>query len=409
MLRATSANEKHGFAFPSFPQNAQVAVQVKDKKDMPKLIENFKKAFIGLRTRYENNAIHSREDPMRIFKLPDTIRSPKDACNFMVERLNIPIDDALACLAINEDIVVVNTHHVFADGAFMKQFHIHCFDDIDTDGIKVSVPSEVVYKEQLEYMRKHMPKDLYMNKQLTTLTCKPKNIPDSKGSNILDYEIPVEKLQCYDAKLKRPVKLTDSLWATASLAMCTMENDFTRFGINTAVDIRHYLKDKRINWSYTDHYSVPNIVAKNHSMNLTIKELGNEFRKYYNYLYKGYGLLYPYNFKYDLTYPKSIYMNISNVGPVKVDERVKDFYMQGNDESPGTETFIYLYSFSKIIKESNRFCSRMRFPRQSITKKNAQILNDSIYHLLVDVPLDTTLREAVAELRDYQKKLGDVY
>ena len=409
MLRELYPNEVHGFWCPKHPHNLQVAIQVKDKKNTAKLLKNFKTAFIGLRTRCDGKAIYKREGPVPLFKLPDTIQNAKDACNFVRKHICLPYNDALATLAFNDDIVVVNTHHVFSDGGFATEFNNHCLDDSLGPEAEVSIPSEVVYKEQIEIMKENMPKDIYSNSQITTLTCKPKDEPECQESNILTYEIPVSKFQCYSAEKKRPIKLTESIWAASSLAMCTIENNFSKFGINTCFNMRKYLKDSRPNWAYADHYAVPNIVARKHSMDMSIAELGNEFREHYNYLNKNYGLIYSYNFPYERTFPKSVYFNVSNIGPLKLDDRVKDIYIQGNTEGPGMESFIYYCSFSKVTKDSNTYSSKLRFPREAVSRRTAQLLNESIYHLLVDVPPNTTLKEAVKELRDYMRKYDGVF
>ena len=144
-------------------------------------------------------------------------------------------------------------------------------------------------------------------------------------------------------------------------------------------------------------------------MDLTVEQLGQEFRNHFEELKKNYGLMYTVNFPYRPTYPNGVYMTVSNLGAQNVDDRLDDMFMQATNEGPGMETFLYYLSYSKVMKDSNTYISRLRFPRESITAKKAQILSDSINHLLKDVPIDTKLGEVVAELRDFQNKLDKVY
>jgi len=388
----------------------QIAYKPKDKKDLPKLLENYRKVLIGLRIKTDGVNYIKREGPEPIFRIPETIETCKEAAQYMREFKTIDdLTDCFAKIGYNSKIVVANTHHVFADGGFVHAFTEHCLDDEIKNPVNISIPGIEVYKdvivksgEQAKIFRDR----LLTNRQLSQI---PTEGHFNIKNNIIQYEFPVSRLQCYDPKLKRPVKLTEYQWVAGTLAMNTFANNFERFAINTAYNARSFLKNKELNWGHLYHITIPSVCAENHSMDLTLKQLGQEFRKYFDFLCKNELIYGAFFVPYEHTYPASIFMSISNVGPIHLPEKLDDMFYMNRSEGIGCETFMFYSTYSRVKKDSNIYTTNFRFPTEAISRKTAQIINDSMYHLLVDVPVDTKLCDAVEELRDFQQKLKKDY
>jgi len=337
-----------------YPNQIQLSVKFKNPKDVEAARKKFNGLFIGLRTKCDGKAFYERTGPEVNKKLPKNITNCIDAAQFASNH-SVPVSESLATLFYNDNIVTVTSNHRVCDGTFLKYVVEHCFEDIKNDK-KCPASTSNLFKEQFEYIRNHPPKELYSNNETCLIKCKKNEEPIATGLNAIYHEFPIEELKCYDHRLKKPTKITEALWAATSLSLCTLENNFSNYGITTVFDMRKYLKNKSFQWDICDQYTIPVIKAKKHTNDLTIAELGNEFRKHYNTLNDNYGLLAPAPYVH--TYPKGVFLILSNLGTIKLHERIDDIVIQATAEGPGKETYLYYLTYSKIkkwIRFSNSF------------------------------------------------------
>jgi len=398
------------FVFKGSLSYIQNSYKPKDPKDVPLLLKNMKKVMVGLRIYTDGINLYKREGDEPIFRIPENIQTCREANDFMSKKHTLPFTDALCSIGYNSKLVCFNTHHLCCDATVSKMFAKQCLDENFEANAEYPVSAAAVFKDVIQ---KYMPnlekyKDHIVPDEMLSLIT-PDGRDSSPGNDLILNEFPVTDLQCYNHKLKKPIGLTNSIWAASSLSINALSNDFRRYGIYTAFNIRPFLKESQNSWKHLNQFTALNVIAKNPSMSLTIKELGEEFRKHFNFL-KNHGLVFDkFVHNYRLTYPYGCFFAFSSLGPIVFHEKLDDVCFTANCEGIGFESFIGYNNYCKIKKGSNIFCSNLKFPWEALTRKKAQILNDSINHLLCDVPLDTKLSEVIPELQNYQQKLYKEY
>jgi len=406
----TDPGEAVFFAFKGTKSTIKNAFKPKDPKDVPLLLKNLRKIMVGLRICSDGKYIYKREGKEPIFKIPDSIDSCKKAARFMEKYHSLPYTDAFCSIGYNNKLVCFNSQHLCCDATVSRMIAKHCLDENLECDIECPVSAAAEIKEVL---KKYLPNiEKYKDQMIPDLKntlISPDGRDPTPERNIIFNEFPSSKLQCYDHKLKRPVGLTNNLWVALSLTSNTLENKFNYYSVMSAMNLRPFLKGAVDNWKYLNAFAITSVAARNPTMNTTIKELGQQFRENYNFVFKNGLILDRFIHRLTLPYPFGVYLGLSSLGPIHFHEKLDDVSFYPSFDGIGSESIITFNDYLKIKKDSSIYCSSIKYPTEALTRKKVNIINDSINHILCDIPLDTKLSDVIPELRDFQQKLYKEY
>lgn len=408
MLRALEPIEKV-FTSSNNSEFMLMALKFNDPAVIPKVLENFKKIFVGLRTSVDGDYYCRSNTDDKIVRLPSWVSNCDVATRYMFEHHTRPNSEALCTIGANDELIVVNSNHAISDAGFMKMAIEHCFDDKIGKPVDVSTPMCEAYKEQQE-ATKHVLKDWkYPNgssfkMEYNGLSLASKN---SKGINI-DDTFPIRKLKCFDKKKGRPSNLSAAIFTACGLAIGALGDRVDPLALRTVVDLRKFADQSKIDWSYCNHVS-SQIISCRATPEMTMKQLFKGFHSDIERHEKSGKIMHPTPFTTLVKDPTRVYGNVSNVGVIKLKEPLVDLSLRSFGTGNGGINAIVLSSYSKVSDNMNDITLLMRYHPAYVPIKLGNTFYDSVKHILTEIPIDTKVKEILKEVRNFQSKLLKEY
>lgn len=392
---------------------------------LKKIVDNFKKIFLGLSLKVENyHYSTASQDSMdnSIIKLPMWIQDCKEACHWIEKNCTSPITNRLATIATNDHIIAINSNHIAADSGFIVNAINHALDD-DIPNPKekdVPIPDSVAFKTEIERSEKNKP---YIHPN-TNFTSFPFDVNDPhlvKQSPIqihFDDEIPFENLTCYDHKLKKPKQMNELLWTAITMNLNAMSlnlegNKKQKLCLPIIVDTRKFSDDQsKINWRNANCISTVNLLVDPQD-DMKLSDIFDLFRKDLNDNLKNKVFYWINNGNFKGKPGRATGRN-SSVGTVNLNKPIVDFFVQSSVQISKDLVFkdidgigFNLFSFSKITPEKKVFCPTVYFDNSISLMRETMILNKGFKHFITKIPIDTKYKEALNEIQHFQKVLLD--
>jgi hypothetical protein len=101
---------------------------------------------------------------------------------------------------------------------------------------------------------------------------------------------------------------------------------------------------------------------------------------------------------------RSLTTQLSSVGVIKLDDPVVGFWGGQSSESKGNKANLVLQNMSVKTKDDVTIYHRMQYSPAVINVKDATRYLRSVNYVLTNIPQTTTLREAVDELKKFQRR-----
>lgn len=389
-----------------YNEMVQIAIKVNSEASKQKILNNFAKSFVGLRLCTDGKFLKPAKSEFQVITLPDHFTECDDAVEYMYLNYTPDWSKRMASIAVTKDIVVVNTSHLCADGAFLVNMLNHCLDDDIGEPASLPLPSQDVYKRFFEEFKNKNSLDLYTNNDLTQLPLTRKVVDEGKKRRamFIDSKINALSTQCYDPETKKVKGLTELLWSSAILSVCAMKNKIDKFGIMNATDWRKFLKPSEINLSHCNHFSLLRIAAPNIRPTNTIRDLHLSLRNDLTKKLSDGSVFASYLVPFESPYPKAALIDVSNLGPLKIKEPIVDFCIHSGMSNLSPRGVLFLISYSKISKTKNEIMTQLTFDQDSIPITVGKRFNDSVLFAMQNIPLDIKIDDAVKQIQKYQRK-----
>ncbi|KAH0788221.1 hypothetical protein GPJ56_007849 [Histomonas meleagridis] len=411
MLRPLAGIEK-AFAHPLFPEWMNLAIKFTDPKYVGKTLSNFRKIFVGLRTKVEDEK-YIRTTDATVQKLPNYIQDCRTACEWIAKNHMPKITERLATIAANDHIIVVNSSHALSDSGFLIDAINHALDD-NIKEPDFPIPTHDAFKPELEQAERVKPK-LYPYNQCSHYIINmsdPHLAPKHIKPFPMDDRIPAEKLQCYVSKAKRPKSLTEALSTAISLTLNAYGNrPDAPLALPIIFDLRRFIDPSRVGWNFGNCVSGPSIYAMQKE-NSTISDIYKMFRKSLTGLMND-GIFYGVEHYPYISDPYKMHSILSNLGPVKFKHPIVDLEIMSIpdlDDSFGIDpsqagASIGFFSYSKVSPNKNIICNTFRFQPNIMTRETAEVFKQSIHYFLTQIPADTKYKEAYNAMKNFQEKV----
>lgn len=428
MQRALKGVELH-FSNPSYQENLLLGIKFEDPKLVSKVAENFKKIFSGFRLKVIDDHFVSKENAeIPIHKIPNWIQDCRSANFWVFDHHTLPLNEGMATIAANDNILVINSSHTLSDGGFMVSALSQCLNDMSNLPNNSNAPlySSDAFKHEFEEAEKKFDrKNIWPMNKLTSCKYDTNDCHLAPpGTQYIDYEeiFPVDQLACYDSSKKKPQSLSEvsSIGIALSILALNKVNNNIDYrynepiSITTVFDVRRFAKKQpTFNWSFGNCVAQPTIKA-DVSHNDTIEKVCKKFRDYINIL-NPHGAFYSAGHMSDLliTPPKVIFGCLSSIGPINFKRPIVDFDIRDcarmdlgkgdHGEKHGSQFTIL--SYSKINEDRQDFFCLGRFFPALTTVQNGTILYESFKHFMKKVPLNAQFDDALHELISFQKVL----
>lgn len=392
------------FVSPGAMERVQMAMKLEDSSYIPKIIDNFRKAFVGLSIKVDGPKFINTGKAAEPVKIPNNITDVDEAISYMVEFETPPIRRCLASIGYNDHIVAVNSSHICSDGGYLKMVVDHCLDD--DIGKSPLLPASVIktYGEQLMEGKKHMD-EILPNEELTSFKLRPSNnlAPHSSRAEYIVRSMPIQTLKVYNPKTQRVSRMNESVYSSMCLAISAMNNELRNIAVCSCVDIRKYAKTP-IDWTFANHYTVLNLIAKNVNQNTTISQVNDLLKEDFLQRSKK-GMAFTSYYAPFQTGKDSAIAHVTHIGQLVIKKPFLDLSIYGTMNAEATENLLSLTTLSKVIGNTNTLYLRQRYAPSSITKKDATIITDLTKYALTKINLNTRVGDALKELKDFKSKL----
>lgn len=403
----------------------QLAFEVEEKKYVQKIISNLSKKVIGLHLRLNKEGdrifYHKNEPP--IIKIPNSKNLETAIVNYGIHNKINPYI-SLGSIGFNDNMVILNISHSVSDGGYFKYLAENIFNDNN-----VKIPSYFPYKT----------KDLFKEQYAKS----PNNIPFWENNpnvnniitndktklfttNEVDYStvcIPSNKLLCYNQNDKKLHSFTNSLWS--SLFVSSIVHNHSTIPkivcIPTCTDFRRYLKE--INYSICSCYSTvfPCVSVKpNDSLQTIGESMKNDLNRRMNN-YEDFGFLKTIDEISDqvnenenennISSTKKVGLELTYVGAININQPIKNIFMNLNMNAKDTESILSLMGFSCVEKPcktnpdgKNEVTLRLRYSPTTLHKVEVARMMKNIEFILTKIPTETSLKEAINAVADFQSK-----
>ena len=381
----------------------QLGVRVSDPKFVPQLVEEASKMSVGLHVCRVGDEVWRTHDPVVIRRLPRWIRSVEDACEWTAVQ-GLPSRERCSNLAVGDDIVVLNSNHMAADGGFFKQVLTRYQECL------AGIPAKR-YPQFLEPTDAHYAKELAATKAVpydqgscTVVRCKDKvGVPDKAPTHAWMFRLPTRKLRCFDPQKGRVSGLTEAIWTSLILSASAFNGEIGTMKCGTCCDLRgshEYRPELACDFTI--------VAPEAHcSPSETVAEMGRKMRESLTQLLNSehrFAFLRPDLYKWPRV-ESGCGLEISHLGPLTFKRPIVDACMNILMENKETEDCVSLLSFCKVNEEMDVFQGRLRCPPTRLNPCEARVLGKTIEYGLRTISPEMTIKDAFEALVSYKKTL----
>ena len=392
--------------FHGLDNNVQVVMHVKNEENIPKIINKLKKLCLPLRLKYVDDTYFWNESEPPVVKIPDNITNIVDVSRWVTINSNPFPKTSLGVLAANKNFIAANASHALWDGKVMISVVDAIVNDIDIPEIDQFYNCVDTFPEEIAQAEAYPESDL-THKGLTRFTSKDKFFKTANNnSQFCVIRTPVKELKCYDPILKRPTGLTDVLYTNICLACSAYEGKLDKIGLASCVDLRKFIPYP---YGFERHnvFSSIDIVAKDVTLNTTIREVMKKTRDAYNQRINEkahFGYLKHLNDQVDLRKQINKFRpSLSNFGIFTIGGPIDDLFVKnsiiyGQNIYYGAD-FLY-YGIKGNGKDD--ICTVFEYLQHSLSRREADLLLNSLVFGLKNLDLDLTCGEAIERLQEFQ-------
>ena len=390
------------------PENVQLAMKFTTSSVIPEVIQRVCNAGLGLRLRIDDKFnVMTHNTPFNILKMPNDIVDVQEAADWIDRNGSPVLTETLATVAANDRIVAYNCQHMCADGRLMLHFVNHLFDDDLLSKKVCGLPKEqpVLFKEMFDKYNETAPYTPVS--ELTRLQWRrkrPSVFDRSRKAQYKLFKLPSTRFTCYNPKEKRLVGLTDSLLMSMLLSAQAYNKRLeSSMCMMTVMDMRTKMQPSDVGFDVCNNYVCVPTIARGVTEGTTLEELRRRLKSDLTYKIKNNGV-YPCMRFEDFAQDGTTIMSLSNMGVINIKPPFEDVWVQQTMEEHETDYEMCLLSWSKVGNGKNDVYARLRYSTNVISDKEASGFSESVRHVLENMPLSTTVGEAVEQLMQIQLK-----
>ena len=388
-------------------QYMHLALHLSDSSKTGMMIDKIHKLMIGSHSRVDgDNVVRVDTEPLTV-KIPDNFKTLHESIEFMKDKHLPNINNRLVCVGANKNTIVINAHHMFSDGGFLKNLFETLRDDKNADAPQKIETTLDVFGKDIEEA-KSFPIDISVNPALTRLFTKDHQLTGYNANGRTSIASgDVSSFKCFDMKAGKPRMFTDALYASTIFTVSAYTNNFSSQGVGTVLDMRRYLNVPKNTFELGDLYSSLSITGHANIDTKVIdlmKQTRASFesqiknRVHFGFLKKMLNPVMPEN-----PIPGGL-VSISNVGVFKLGGSIDDVALDVSFDTRNKFESYFLTQYSVVDKKKNRSVLLGKYPLSYMSEREADLLTQSILFCLKNIDMNATCGEALEKTKDFQNK-----
>jgi hypothetical protein len=398
MSRPASPYEKFFF---DWNQMVQFAFQISHPRHVGPFVNKLLKALPAFNVRYQDGMFQRIDNPPVVEQLPVSIKTAVDAEAWARANLGVrPMSDRVAYIAANDDVVAVAASHGVCDGGSMN----FLANMRPVKAPQFPFPVDSPFAEEIAKLSpERIAKYIADGQRLSWLERSKKVDNAAKFCGYLAYGFRPDELLCYDKKSRALKGLSEALWGATLLPMLA-QTGYEKIGCGMCVNLRPLVPWKEVGNIYT---AIPVVCNRTNDDSMTLAELSEEMRKDFKARVKAKEYIISLKTVYGEFAPgptRRLTTQLSSVGVIKLDDPVVGFWGGQSSESKGNKANLVLQNMSIKARGEVTIYNRMQYSPAVINVKDATKYLRSVNYVLTNIPQTASLREAVDELKKFQRK-----
>lgn len=229
-----------------------------------------------------------------------------------------------------------------------------------------------------------------------------KSVKETDLTSQIVFRRRASELQVFDKKTGKCRGLTESLWASLSLTLSAMSNNFCGVGSNTCVNLRQLLNHDSIDLSISNGYTRMNILAKDATREMPLRDVFRLLRRDFE-TKKENGSFFT-ALKLNLVgFPADpnpgSFGQVTNIGPLRLKYPITDLWIQQSVFCRAAERCFSLLSFSLIDPPRNDVAFALRYAPSVTAESEASKVARGVDFVMTSVPLDTPVGDVIRQVQ----------
>ena len=396
-------------AFISMKCYAQLVIELENEKRVLEFINKLQKYVIGFHLKADDNNLILHHDKQPVHELPKGMTDHQQITDWIYHNHTLSTSQTLASIAARDNLIAVNINHICVDGRILKALTetLPLPEEVVTHSVPPSQYS--LFKDDIERINDLGNKMYFPNEDPRISRLIPKQKPDNilKNTGFDMKKMPLSKLACNkNGKIKG---LTEALWTAGVLTIAAYNETLEPCGASTSIDLRHYIGG---NYGQFEIGSCVGSVSACTDMipEETVGDLGEQMRKDFQRQFGNHEAFAFQASAHRVLVQKNPYPSIpgvgfelSNIGPVKLQRPIKNILMSSMSPE-GQLNMFSCASFSTVseIPECNQITTGLFFSNQTLSLKEASLINDSIQFSLSHIKPEMKIIDALTEVKGFQ-------
>ena len=386
----------------------QFALKVNNPDLVPETVRKLSKSVFALHAWIDKeNLCYDPNTDISVFKLPE-FKTLEEGCSYMFRQHHLPYSMRLGSIGHNKDTVYLNVNHLAGDGAYfqylfkqLKEQNSSYFRNLKVDFIR---SSDEVFKDQIASAT-HFELPPFIDPKNSRII--PRDLvgrTKDPVTAVTSRKTDLHNLQVFNKQTGKIHGLTDAQWVFLTLSSCAHNGgDISKQSCSVISDLRSYLKE--YDFSNVNHFA--NLaVSTNVTKDNTIADMMKAFRADFNRrraTSELFGYLKGPSIPFDLKPPEGVDIELSNVGRFDLSGTpYTDLWLTSHINSACCPNHLATITYSITGNGKNELVSLNRFASEVISVREIDVIARSMHYGLENVPLNTTVGEAVDMLQDFQ-------
>ena len=377
----------------------QLAMKFATRQETKEAAEILLEKAMGTRCASDGKHVYKVNEKLSIMEIPN-FENIHDAAVFATTKTTPKQSVALANVCMNDNTVVLNSNHICSDGGYLMELN-----------------KLILGKSKMS--DNHMPYPISPEKSFADEIISTWGVPNNnstefnfdknkfrapkKGELASHYRFiaPYKTLVGFDPRKNKVDDITNRLWSSVVMTASAFNGKIDKFGTFTCVNLRPYLKNP--SFDHTDTFSkiaqtVP-MTDWNEPISSVCKRFRKQFEAHREDLYRNLK-----TFSIDDPPYENVGCELSNVGTFYAKGPIKDVYAGLSMKTDSCLGEICLLTYT-IEREKEKECvGQVRYPSSRVSHKDGAMISESMKYFLQNIPLTATVKQAVDELREFQRK-----
>jgi hypothetical protein len=344
---------------------------------------------------------HATSTPPSVERLPSSIKTTFQAEEWArTQFAGRSMSERAAFIAANDLFVAVLTSHSVCDGGSMHSL-------VNMRPVKAPrfpYAVDLAFSDEIAGLSKDRIERYIAEGDRISWLPRSKTVdPGAKWCGYVVEDMQPEQLLCYNKETRSIKGLTEALWSALVLPFIA-STGCGKIGCATCYDLRPYVPWKAVGNIYA---ALPVVCGRVGDDTMTLEEVGQEMRKDFRMKVKNKDYILPLKTLYAEYAPgpnRRLTPQYSSMGIIRLEDPVIDLLGGGMSSAKGNKGTIIVLNQTLKTKEGLTVSNRLQYSPAVLNKKDATRLLRSIGYVLRSIPQQTRLREAIDELKKFQRK-----